>query len=78
MTQPYSIVSKHLGSERQDFELKGSARSVVPFEGVLPEAAPNVAYASIDPGGQVCIVVDVPQEVYERVRLLVHLVDCLY
>ena len=38
---------KYLGSEHPDFELAGSARSVVQFEGVLPEAAPCVAYALI-------------------------------
>ena len=39
---------EYLGSEHPDFELEGSARSVVQFEGVLPEAAPCVAYAPID------------------------------
>ena len=29
---------EYLGSEHLDFEAEGSARSVVPFEGVLPEA----------------------------------------
>ena len=48
MTQPYSIVSgTYLGSSHPDFELEGSARSVVQFEGILPEAAPCVAYAPI-------------------------------
>ena len=55
-----------------------SARSVAQFEGVLPEAAPCVAYALVDLDGQVVIVVDVPPEVYELVRLVVHLVSCLY
>ena len=38
---------------------EGSARSVVQFEGVLPEAAPCVAYAPVDLDGRVGIVVDV-------------------
>ena len=49
------VGSKHLG-----FELGGSARSVVQFEGVLPEAAICVAYASVDRDGQVDIGVDFP------------------
>ena len=43
---------EYLGS---DFELEGSARSVVQFEGILPEAAPCVAYSPIDLDGQVSI-----------------------
>ena len=58
---------EYLGSEHPNFELDGSARSVIQFEGVLPEAAPCVAYAPIDLDGQVGIVVDVPPEVYELV-----------
>ena len=46
---------EYLGSQHPDFELEGSARSVVQFEGVLPEAAPCVAYASVDLDGQVGI-----------------------
>ena len=34
-------------------------------------------YASVDLHGQVGIVVDVPPEVYEFVRLVVHLAGCL-
>ena len=34
---------EYLGSENPYFELEGSARSVVQFEGVLPEATPYVA-----------------------------------
>ena len=67
-----------LGSEHPDFVLEGSARSAVQFEDVLPEAAPCVAYAPIDRDGQVGIVVDVPPEVYELVRLAVHLARYLY
>ena len=48
------------------------------FESVLPEAAPYVAYAPIDLGGQVGIVTDIPLEVYELVRLTVHLARRLY
>ena len=42
---------EYLGSEHPDFELEGSARSVVQLEGVLPEASPCVAYAPIDLDG---------------------------
>ena len=55
---------EYLGSEYPDFELEGSARSVVQFEGVLPEAAPCVAYAPVDLDGKVGIVVDASPEVY--------------
>ena len=65
---------QYLDFEQPEFELEGSARSVVQFEGVLPEAAICVAYAPVDLDGQVGIVVDVPPEVYELVRLVVHLV----
>ena len=58
--------------------LKGSARSVVQFEAVLPEAASCVAYTPVDLDGQVGIVVDVSPEVYKLVRLVVHLARCLY
>ena len=68
----------YLGSEHPYFELERSARSVVQFEGVLPEAAPCVAYAPVALEGPVGIVVDVPLEVYELVRLAVHLACCLY
>ena len=34
---------EYLGSEHPDFEFEESARSVVQFEGALPEAAPRVA-----------------------------------
>ena len=54
---------EHLGSQHPDFELEGSARSVVQFEGVLPEAAPCIAYAPVDLDGQAGIVIDVPPEV---------------
>ena len=69
---------EYLGSERPDSELEGSARSVVQFEGVLPEAAPCVAYAPVDLDEQVGVVVDVSPEVYKLVRLVVHLARCLY
>ena len=66
---------EYLGSEHPDFELEGSARSVVQFEGVLPEAVLCVAYAPIDFDGQVGIVVDVSPEVqvYKLVHLVVYL-----
>ena len=49
------------------------ARSVVQFEGILPEDATGVAYAPVILDGQVGVVVDVPPEVYEIVRLFVYL-----
>ena len=54
---------EHLGLEHPKFELEGRARSVVQFEGALPEAAPCVAKAPIDLDGQDAIVVDLPPEV---------------
>ena len=52
MTQLYSTDSlEYLGSYHSDFELEGSTRLVVQFEGALPEAAPCVAYALVDPDG---------------------------
>ena len=69
---------EYLCSDHPDFGLKGSARLVVQFEGILAEAAPCVEYAPIDLDGQVSIVVDVPLEVCELVRLVVHLARCLY
>ena len=52
----------YLGFEHPDFELEGSARSVVQFR----KLHLCIAYASIDLDGQVSIVVDV-----------VHLAHCL-
>ena len=69
---------KYLGSSHPDFELEGSARSVVQFEGVLPEAASCDACAPVDLDGQVGIMVDVTLEVYKFVCLVVHLARCLY
>ena len=59
MTQSQHYL-EYVGSEHPDFELEGSARSVVQFEGVLPKAAPCVAYAPVDIDGQIGIIVDVP------------------
>ena len=42
---------EYLGPEHLDLELDGRARSVVQLEGVLPEAAPCVAYGPIDLDG---------------------------
>ena len=53
---------ERLGSQHPEF-IEGSARSVVQFEGVLPEAAPCIAYAPVDLDGQAGIVIDVPPEV---------------
>ena len=79
---PRDLVGKHcleyLSSEHPNFELEGSARSIVLFEGVLPEAAPRVAYAPVDLDGKVCIVVGILPEVYELVRLVVRLASCFY
>ena len=61
---------EYLGSEHPDFELEGSARSVVQFEGVLPDTEPCVAYAPVDLDGQVSIVVDVLPEVYKLICLV--------
>ena len=63
---------EHLGYEYPDFELEGSARWVVQFEGVLTEATPCVAYTPVDLDRQIGIVVDVSPEVYKLVRLVVH------
>ena len=68
---------EYFSSEHPDFELEGSARSVVQFEGVLPETAPCVVYAPMDLDGQFSIVLDVPPELYELVRLVLHLARCL-
>ena len=46
---------EYLGSKHPEFELEGSARSVVQFEGILPKAAPCVAYAPVDLDGRVSI-----------------------
>ena len=51
---------EYVGSKHPDFELEGSARLVVQFEGVLPEAATCAAYALVGLDGQVGILVDVP------------------
>ena len=72
---PRDAVVQHC--PRTNFELEEAARSVVQFEGVLPEAAPCVAYAPVDLSGQVGVVVDVPPEVYKLVLLFVHLARCL-
>ena len=69
---------EYLGTKDPDFELEGSTRSVVQLEGVLPEPALCVAYAPVDLDSQVGVVVDVPPEVCEFVRLVVLLADCLY
>ena len=69
---------EYFGSYHPDFELEGSARSVVQLEGVLPEASPCVAYAPVDFDGHVGVVVDVSPEVYKLVCMVVHLARCLY
>ena len=42
---------EYLDSEHADFELEGSAWSIVQFEGALPEAASYVVYAPVDLDG---------------------------
>ena len=59
---------EYLGSKHPEFELEESGRSVVQFDGVLPEAAPCVAYALVDLDRQVGVVTDVPPEVYKLLR----------
>ena len=54
---------EYLGFQHPDLELERSARSVVQFEGILPEAVPGAAYAPADLDGHVGVVVDVPPEV---------------
>ena len=68
---------EYSGFQHPDLELEGGARSVVQFEGTLPEAAPGVAYAPVDFDRQVGVVVDVPPKVYDIVRLLLYLVGSL-
>ena len=63
--------------QHPDLELEGGARLVVQFGGIRPETTPRVAYAPVDLDGQVGVVVDVPPEVYEIVRLLVYLAGSL-
>ena len=69
---------EYLGSEHPDFELEGNARSVVQLEGVRPEAVSCAAYVPIDLNGEVGVVVGVPPDVYQLVRLAVHLAHCFY
>ena len=38
---------EYFGFQHSDLELKGGARSVVQFEGILPETAPRVTYAPV-------------------------------
>ena len=66
MAQPYSISSSTSALKHPHFELEGSARSVVQFEGIHPKAVPCVAYARVDFDGQIGVVV------------VVHLTSCLY
>ena len=67
----------YFGFHHPDLELEGGARLVVQFEGIRPETAPRVAYAPVDFDGQVGVVVYVPPELYEIVRLLVYLAGSL-
>ena len=70
---------EYLSSTHPDFEVEGGcAWVVVRFEGVLPEAAPCVAFAPINLEGPVGLVVDIPPEVYILLPLAIHLTCCLY
>ena len=42
---------EYFGFQHPDLKFEGSARSVVQFEGILPEAAPGIAYAPVDLDG---------------------------
>ena len=66
-----------LGSEHPDFEFEGSARLVVQFESILPEAAPRVAYAPIDLDGHVSIVVEKRLVVKADASRSIHLPDVI-
>ena len=68
---------EYFGFQHPDLELEWSARSVVQFEEIFPDAAPGVAYAPVDLDGQVSVMVDVSPEVYELVSLFVYLTGCL-
>ena len=74
----HRCLGEYLGSEHPDFELEGSARLVVQFEGILPEAAPCAAYAPIDLDGRSALRWTFPPEVCELVGLFVHLARCLF
>ena len=67
---------EYIDSELPDFELEGSTRSVVRFEGVLPEVVPCVAHAPVKLDWHVVILVDVHPEVYQLVRLVAPLARC--
>ena len=69
---------EQLASSHPKFELDESTRSTVQFEGAHPEAVPCDVYAPVDLDDQVGVMVDVPPEVNELVRLVVHLAGCLY
>ena len=72
---------EYLDAEHPDFELEGSARSVVQFEGVLPEAAVHHALCmrrSTSMDRSALWLTSPPPEVYKLVRLVVHLARCLY
>ena len=51
---------EYFGFQHPDLELNGGARSVVQFDGILPEAAPGIAYSPVDLDGQAGVVVNVP------------------
>ena len=51
---------------------------MIEFKDLLPEAVLCVGYAPVDVDGPVGVLVDVPPKAYDLVRLVVHLVGCLY
>ena len=74
---------EYLSSEHPNFELEGSARSVLQFEGVLPEAAPCVAYAPNDHlDGEVGMKCNVMkcirrnEKAYRYLHSWVHIIQC--
>ena len=69
---------EYLGSWHPTFMLEERAWSVVQSESVLPKAAPCVACVPVDLDVQIGVVVDVPPEVHEVVRLVVRLASGLY
>ena len=67
---PSDVDVQQLSRVTRLFAFEGGTRSVVQFEGVLPETAPCVASAPVDLDGQVGFAVKVPP--------VVHLTGCLY
>ena len=75
--QPYSIVSSTSALSIRILSSRG-ALGRLSVGGCTSGAAPCAVYAPVDLDGQAGIVVDVPPEIYELVRLVIHLASCLY